>query len=234
MRLYCPNITAAAHQDVIITKDQANHLKVRRINRGETITVFNEEIGDWAAIVGGDKLLVMQKQIRPPQPVPDVWIVQPLLAKDRFALVTEKITELGAAAFYPVTTRYTQGSQMNAERTQQHLIEAAQQCERTAVPRLEKLQSLTQLLRNWPDDRVLFVALEREDPQPLKRVLAAHAADKVAFLTGPEGGFDAEEKQLLLAHPHVKAFSLGPRILRAETAIIGALSVWQATRGDWQ
>lgn len=227
MRLYVPDITASKDLAVLLSKEQANHVKVRRFERGEEIILFNEKNGDWIGVLETDKVVRLQRQVKAPQALRDIWLLQPLLAKERFAMVAEKATELGVAAFYPITTRFTQGASLNAERTAQHLIEASQQCERTSIPQLQNLQSLTSLLRAWDAARVLYVAMERDVAKPAAQVFETSSA---AILVGPEGGFSDEEKELLQKHAAVKFFSLGDTILRSETAAIAALAIWQSVQ----
>ena len=229
MRLYMPDMNAAADKRIRLDKEQENHVKVRRIEMGEEIVLFNEHDGDWAGILADSKHVVLQAQKRPVQNVPDLWLIQALIAKDRFAMVAEKATELGVAALLPITTRYTQGVNLNLDRTQQHMIEAAQQCERNVIPELKKTQGLLALLSAWDATRTLYVAMERMDAASAAKTFTS---DKAAILIGPEGGFSEEEKEILAQHRAVKFFSLGPRILRAETAAITALSVWQSAAGD--
>lgn len=229
MRLYVSDLNAAAHARIRLNKEQENHVKVRRLGAGDEIILFNETHGDWKGALEDARYVVLEKQSCPPMPVPDIWLVQAVIAKDRFAFVVEKATELGVAALLPVTTRYTQGATLNEERTHQHLVEACQQCERNVIPELKSVQGLLSLLTGWDKSRTLYVAMEREEAAPAAKVLTA---TKAAILIGPEGGFSDEEKQLLAQHEAVTFFSLGPRILRAETAAIAALSVWQSVAGD--
>jgi 16S rRNA (uracil1498-N3)-methyltransferase len=229
MRLYMPDMNAVSDKRVRLDKDQENYVKVRRIEIGEEIVLFNEQDGDWAGILSDGKHVVLQSQKRPVQNLCDLWLIQALIAKDRFAMVAEKSTELGVAALLPVTTRYTQGVNLNLERTQQHMIEASQQCERNVIPELQKTQGLLALLVGWDATRTLYVAMERADAPTAAKVFAP---GKAAILIGPEGGFNEEEKEILAQHKSVKFFSLGPRILRAETAAITSLSIWQAIVGD--
>ncbi len=229
MRLYIPDLNGAPHARVRLDKEQENHVKVRRLGAGDAIILFNETQGDWTGALEDSRNVVLSKQVRTPMAVPDIWLVQALIAKDRFAFIAEKATELGIAALQPVTTRYTQGATLNEERTHQHLIEASQQCERNVIPELKKTQGLLSLLQGWDKTRTLYVAMEREDAPSAAKALTAK---KAAILIGPEGGFSDEEKQLMTSHDAVRLFSLGPRILRAETAAVAALSVWQSVAGD--
>jgi 16S rRNA (uracil1498-N3)-methyltransferase len=230
MRLYVPEFLAQEKAVVSFAKEQANHIKVRRLVVGDSLVVFNEANGEWQATLINDKQAVLTKLLRHTEALADIALIQPLIAKDRFHFVTEKSVELGVTEFYPLTTHYTQGSNYNAERTGQHIIEAAQQCERICLPRLHSLQSLSQLLRNWDSSRLIYVAIERQDAPYM--AAAFDKGHKAALLVGPEGGFTDAEKELLLSQSFVRPTSLGPRILRSETAALTMLAVWQSLCGD--
>ena len=228
MRLYYPDLAAAEDKLIALSKEQANHVKVRRLARGDDIILFDEMDGDWIGQLETDKAVRLRRHYRSPWPVADLWLAQPLLPKERFAFVAEKATELGISVLLPVTTRYTQGGALNEARTHQHMIEAAQQCERTSIPQLKPLQTLTGMLSAWDAKRTLYVAMERVHDVPSAAKL--FGVGPAAILVGPEGGFSDEEKALLKSHPQVKAFSLGVHILRSETAAIAALAVWNSVQ----
>jgi 16S rRNA (uracil1498-N3)-methyltransferase len=163
--------------------------------------------------------------------VPDLWLCPALIKKDRFDLVLEKATELGVARIAPVITRRCVADRLNPQRARSVTIEAAEQCARTALPELAEPVKLTALLADWPDGRALFFA-DEAGGEAASAAFAAHTGP-AAILTGPEGGFDEAERAAIRAHPQARAISLGPRILRGETAAIAALAVWMATCGDW-
>jgi 16S rRNA (uracil1498-N3)-methyltransferase len=187
--------------------------------------------------------------------VPDLWLCPALLKKDRFDLVLEKATELGARRIQPVITRRCVADKLNLDRAYTITTEAAEQCARTALPEVGVPMKLDALLKDWPEDRALFFADEEggepaaqafklgESPRrrgPHTEVNQAEGGSrlrgnspKAAILIGPEGGFDDAERAAIRAHPQALAISLGPRILRGETAAIAALSVWMAQSGDW-
>jgi 16S rRNA (uracil1498-N3)-methyltransferase len=163
--------------------------------------------------------------------VPDIWLCPALLKKDRFDFVLEKATELGAALIAPVITRRCVADKLNLDRARANTIEAAEQCARTALPELVEPVKLDALLRDWPEGRSLFFADEMGGEAVADAF--AQSQGQAGILIGPEGGFDDAERAAIRAHPQAKPISLGPRILRGETAAIAALSVWMAECGDW-
>jgi 16S rRNA (uracil1498-N3)-methyltransferase len=163
--------------------------------------------------------------------VPDFWLCPALLKKDRFDLVLEKATELGVAEIRPLVTRRCVADKLNPERARTIAIEAAEQCARTALPVIGDPVKLDDLLREWSDDRTLFFADEMGG-EPAADVFRSHAGP-AALLIGPEGGFDDGERAAIRALPQARAVTLGPRILRGETAAIAATGVWMAVCGDW-
>jgi 16S rRNA (uracil1498-N3)-methyltransferase len=164
--------------------------------------------------------------------VPDFWLVPALLKKDRFDTVLEKATELGAAKIQPVITRRCVADKLNGERARTIVIEAAEQCARTALPELELAVKLEVLLRDWNPHRTLFFA-DEQGGEPAHQAFAANTGP-AALLTGPEGGFDEAERAAIRALPPARPISLGPRILRGETAAIAGIAVWMAAAGDWK
>jgi 16S rRNA (uracil1498-N3)-methyltransferase len=169
--------------------------------------------------------------LRPRETVPDVWLVPALLKKDRFDLILEKSTELGVARIQPLITRRCVADKLNLDRACAITTEAAEQCARTALPQLADPVKLDALLAGWQHDRALFFA-DENGGEPAEAAFAAHSGP-AAILTGPEGGFDDAERAAIRAHPAARPISLGPRILRGETAAIAALAVWMASAGDW-
>jgi 16S rRNA (uracil1498-N3)-methyltransferase len=221
--------------------NQAHYLsRVMRVGPGDAVVLCDDQTGEWAARVAEagkhGVLLEAVERLRPREEVPDFWLCPALLKKDRFDLVLEKATELGVARILPVLTRRCVADKLNADRARSILIEAAEQCARTALPELGDPVKLDALLAAWPEDRALFFADENARDQggePASAAFAARRGSPAAILTGPEGGFDDAERGAIRAHPQARPISLGPRILRGETAAIAALSVWMATAGDW-
>lgn len=210
-------------------------VRVMRAVPGDVVILCDDITGEWAAQVidatKRDVTLEVAEMLRPREAVPDLWMCPALLKKDRFDLVLEKATELGVAAIRPMITRRCVADKLNLERARAITTEAAEQCARTALPMLAEPIKLEALLAHWPQGRALFFA-DENGGEPAAAVFAAHTGP-AAILTGPEGGFDDAERAAIRAHPAAHAITLGPRILRGETAAIAALSVWMATRGDW-
>jgi len=229
-RLYIPDTEFSSDAIIPLNEDQSHYLlRVLRQEQGHGVIVFNEIHGAWqgSLIVSGKKAAAkLEKQIQQPQPLSDIWLIASPIKKENWDFVIEKCVELGAAALQPVIMEFTQHPRIKEERIRANLIEAAQQCERTDVPKLLPAEKLGAILKNWPKDRVLYVALERSDAKPALEVF-----DKTkpgAILVGPEGGFSSQEKELFGKYDFVKPISLGQLILRAETASLAALSLWAA------
>ncbi len=224
-------------QILVIGGNQAHYLsRVMRVAEGDTLVLCDDVTGEWAASVGqvGKRRIdakVVEK-LREREQVPDFWLCPALLKKDRFDLVLEKATELGVRAIKPVVMRRCVADKLNADRAQTIVTEAAEQCARTALPDVDIPAKLEALLNAWPEDRTLFFA-DEQGGKPAAEVFRT-VAGPAALLLGPEGGFDEAERKMLLNHPQVKPITLGPRILRGETAAIAATAVWMAVAGDWQ
>ncbi len=233
-RLFVPGPLAAGSA-VAVAETQAHYLaKVMRVAPGDAVVLCDDLTGEWAArVVSADKrevVLEPVERLREREQVPDLWLCAALLKKPNFDLVLEKATELGVRRVQPLVTRRCVADKLNPERARTIVTEAAEQCARTALPEIADVARLDALLRDWPQDRTLFFA----DEQGGEPAAAAFAApDPAALLIGPEGGFDENERAAIRAHPRARAVSLGPRILRAETAAIAAAALWMAAAGDW-
>jgi 16S rRNA (uracil1498-N3)-methyltransferase len=163
---------------------------------------------------------------------PDLWLIFAPIKKARTDFIVEKAAEMGAARIMPVQTAFTNSERIRQDRLQAHAVEAAEQCGGTYVPPVDDLQKLDRLLADWHEDRQLIFC--DESLVGARAALeAAPKGDKWAILIGPEGGFSDAERARLTAHPATTAISLGPRILRADTAAVAALTLFQSTRGDW-
>nr|WP_298896794.1 16S rRNA (uracil(1498)-N(3))-methyltransferase [uncultured Altererythrobacter sp.] len=223
-------------RSVSIEGQQAHYLgKVMRVREGDAVILCDDVTGEWATRVGhADKrrvdLTVIEK-LRKREHVPNFWLCPALLKKDRFDLVLEKATELGASRIQPVLMRRCVADKLNLDRARTISTEAAEQCARTALPEIQAPVKLEALLRDWPEDRILYFADELGGA-PASGVFAAQSGP-AAMLIGPEGGFDDAEREMLRSHPQVKPISLGPRILRGETAAIAATALWMGNKGDW-
>jgi 16S rRNA (uracil1498-N3)-methyltransferase len=224
IRLYLPAPLQAA-AELATTPGQAHYLAtVMRRAVGETVQVFNGRDGEWEAgirTLRRDRaILVVERQRRPQAMEPDSWLLFAPLKRDATDLVVQKATELGASRILPVLTDRTNSARINLGRLHAIAIEAAEQCERLTVPDIAEPRRLAALLADWPDDRQLVAALERAAAPPVVPVRGPSA-----LLVGPEGGFTDLELDALRRHPLVVAGSLGPRILRAETAAIAGLAL---------
>ena len=221
---------------VMLVGPSAHYLgKVMRVGPGDAVVLCDDATGEWAARVietgKRDVTLTVETRLRPREQVPDFWLCPALLKKDRFDLVLEKATELGVRAIHPLITRRCVADKLNPERARSIVIEAAEQCARTALPELAAPVKLDALLCDWPTGRLLFFADELGGT-PAAQAFTAHTGP-AALLTGPEGGFDDAERAAIRALPQAVAISLGPRILRGETAAIAGIAAWMALAGDW-
>ncbi len=224
--------------DIVTLSENQSHYaaNVMRLNVNDPLLVFNGQDGEWLAeaeTIGKKKVTVeLKTQTRAQAAAADIWLVfAPIKNKTEF--VVEKAVELGAAKILPVLTRHSVVKSVNQEKLETNAIEAAEQCERLDVPPIENLQDLPHLLAKWPSERELLYADESGDGIALKQLLPALSPKPRAVLIGPEGGFSPEEQRLLKSKPFVKSFTLGPRILRADTASVAALACVQAWLGDW-
>lgn len=219
-----------------IDGQQGHYLaSVMRLKVGDPVKLFDDATGEWLGVASEvrkrDVVLEVREQLREREAVPDLWLCAAPIKKGRIDLIAEKACELGVARLQPVLTRRCVVDRLNNDRLHAHLVEAAEQCGRTALPELAEMVPLDRLLRDWPTGRHLFFA-DETGGAPLVRTLREHRGP-AAFLVGPEGGFTPEEREAIRAHPAARAISLGPRILRAETAAIAASAAWMTLNGDW-
>jgi len=223
-------------ENLLLTLDgqQANYLgAVLRLTPGAQVKLFDDKTGEWLGELteAGKKKVSLRvlRQLRAREPVPDLWLLFAPIKRGRIDWIVEKATELGVARLVPVLTQRTIVDRLNSDRLFANMVEAAEQCERTALPQLSEPQKLDALLRGWPKDRALYFA-DETGGEPLSRVAAKGSA---AILIGPEGGFTEAERQAIRSTQGAQAVSLGPRILRAETAAVAAVSLWMGIAGDW-
>jgi 16S rRNA (uracil1498-N3)-methyltransferase len=234
-RLYVDQPLAEGNQ-VSLTREQAHYLfGVMRLAVGGAVALFNGRDGEWRGeIVQAGKrggVLECSAQTRDLQMPPDLWLCFAPIKKTRTDFIVEKATEMGAAKICPMQTDYTNSERIKQERLQAHAVEAAEQCGGTYVPQVASLQKLSALLDHWPEERQIMFCDEVELGTATS--LAAAARGPWAILIGPEGGFSPAERNRLHKMKQAHVVSLGPRILRADTAAVAALTVWQAALGDW-
>jgi 16S rRNA (uracil1498-N3)-methyltransferase len=227
---------------VTLTREQSNYLgTVLRKRAGDEVIVFNGRDGAWRAHVveAGRKVLTLalDEQTAPQPPPATLWYGFAPLKAARLDYVVQKATEMGAGIIQPVITRFTQVTRLRADKLNANAIEAAEQCEVLNVPEIAAEIALPELIARWPElhgDRALIFADEGAASGSPVETLATFRGRPLGLLVGPEGGFSDEERNLLHAQSFVVPVSLGPRILRADTAAVAALAVIQATIGDWR
>jgi 16S rRNA (uracil1498-N3)-methyltransferase len=222
---------------------QTNYVRnVLRLSEGAAILVFNGRDGEWRTAVGASHrkqvTLIVQQRTRPQEPRPDLHYLFAPLKHARQDYLVEKAVEMGVGLLRPVLTRRTQTSRINHERMRAHTIEAAEQCGILTIPDIAPTIGLDALLGEWDKNRFLvFCDEDAPSGDPLAALHSRGRAKRpypLAVLIGPEGGFDAKEREALLGLPCVLRLPLGPRILRADTAAVAALALVQATLGDWR
>ncbi len=232
-RLFVDEVLAEG-RTLMLDGASANYLgAVLRLPPGAEVKLFDDRTGEWLATVAevGRKrvTLAVGPRLRPRETVPDLWLVFAPLKRGRIDWLVEKATELGVARLVPAITERTIVDRLNLERLRAHGIEAAEQCERTALPVLDPPRKLASLLADWPADRALLFA-DEAGGAPMTDAVAHGPA---AILIGPEGGFTDAERVAIRAVAPARPVSLGPRILRADTAALAAVSLWMAHAGDW-
>lgn len=230
-------------QTIPLERPQAHYLfGVMRLEAGAELLLFNGRDGEWRCEVaqagkrGG--LLVCREQTSPQAAPPDLWLVFAPVKKARTDFIVEKAVEMGVRRLVPVQSDFTNSERIRADKQRAHAIEAAEQCGATFVPEVADIQKLSRLLDHWPTERRLLFCDEARagGSSALASLLALQEAGRGpwAILIGPEGGFSEAERARLHSFDFTHPVALGPRILRAETAAVAALTLWQATLGDWQ
>jgi 16S rRNA (uracil1498-N3)-methyltransferase len=228
-----------AGETVALERSQSNYLgNVLRLSTGGTILVFNGRDGEWQASIAGRKRpdsLNIVAQTRPQDRLPDLAYVFAPLKHARLDYMVQKAVEMGASSLQPVLTRFTQVARVNGERMRANVIEAAEQCGILSLATVAEPVALDRYLNRREVQRLLVFCDEAADAtNPLQALQGdLTASDGVDILIGPEGGFAEEERALLLRQPRILRLSLGPRVLRADTAAVAALALVQAALGDW-
>ena len=223
---------------VPLDRDQGNYLgNVLRLTMGDRVLAFNGRDGEWQAVIAGRKradALEIQSQTRPQGTLPDVTYAFAPLKHARLDYMAQKAVEMGASALQPVITRHTQVSRVNTERMRANAIEAAEQCGILVLAAVAEPLTLEKWLAARGAARLLVFCNEASDVAGPVATLQAAQSNGIDVLIGPEGGFAAEERALLHQQPAILTLSLGPRILRADTAAVAALALVQAVLGDWR
>jgi 16S rRNA (uracil1498-N3)-methyltransferase len=229
----------APGETVALERSQSNYLgNVLRLSAGETILVFNGRDGEWQASISGRKRpdnLTIVARTRPQDHLPDLAYVFAPLKHARLDYMVQKAVEMGVSSLQPVLTRFTQVSRVNGERMRANVIEAAEQCGILGIADVAEPMTLDRYLSERKGQRLLVFCDEAaEATNPIRALQGGRtAASGIDILIGPEGGFAEEERAVLLRQPQILRLSLGPRILRADTAGVAALALVQAALGDW-
>jgi len=230
-------VDQSLNEGVTLTLDgaQAHYLgNVMRLKTGDPVRLFDDRTGEWIAEVADagkrNVMLRLTAKLRAREDVPDLWLLFAPIKKGPIDWLIEKATELGAARLQPVITHRTIVDRLNLDRLRANMIEAAEQCDRTALPELHEPIKLPALLKDWEESRMLLFA-DETGGLPIAEIARPGPS---AILIGPEGGFTPDERATIRATPGATAISLGPRILRAETAAAAAISAWMSAAGDWR
>jgi 16S rRNA (uracil1498-N3)-methyltransferase len=231
----------SAGSEIELERQQAHYLgSVLRLGPGTEVAVFNAAEGEWLCrieeIGKGKARLRVERQLRRTEleDALDLWLLFAPIKRARLDWLVEKATELGITALMPVWTQRTQAERINLDRLRAHAVEAAEQSERLSVPELRAPERLDRLLAAWPGARRLVVCDESGAGEPISDAAARLPPGPVALLVGPEGGFDETELDAIGKLSFVTRVGLGPRVLRAETATLAAVAVFQAIAGDWR
>ena len=239
-RLY---VQAPLAEGLVVQPDtaQTHYLRhVLRLEAGAPLALFNGRDGEWRARLAvaarRGLSLIVEAMRRPQEPAPDLWLLAAPVKRAPLDLIAEKATELGIARLLPVLTRRSVVARVNVERLHAIAREAAEQSERLTVPEIAEPVALDRAVALFPPERLLLVADEGGGAPPIAEVLAGLGplSGGAAVLTGPEGGFAPGELDAVLKLPFARPAGLGPRILRADTAAISTLAVFQALAGDWR
>jgi 16S rRNA (uracil1498-N3)-methyltransferase len=233
-------VDAALEPGGVLTLDEGQShylLHVLRAKAGDRVLLFNGRDGEWQGEIATTSkrgvMVALRTQTMPQADVPDVWLLFAPVKKTPSDYLVQKATELGARKLQPVFTRRTIVTRLNHERLRANAVEAAEQSARLTVPEIGEAVALEKLLDGWPRERRIFFCDEGGDARPLAEAAREVGEGPASILTGPEGGFDASERESLRARAFVTPVTLGPRILRADTAALAALSIWQSVKGGW-
>ena len=238
LRLYVTDDLAAG-AGIALSREQTHYLaNVMRAGIGDAVALFNGRDGEWAATIAAlgkrGAELTVAAALRPQVAEPDLWLAFAPIKRGRIDWIAEKATELGASVLWPIFTRHTAMDRVNLDRLRANAIEAAEQCGRLSVPEVRDSVRFEEMLDQWPAERLLICCDETGGGAPIIDAVRDLPAGPAGLMIGPEGGLAKEELDRLDKTPNVCRVSLGPRILRAETAALAALACWQAAVGDWR
>ncbi len=245
-RLYVEN-NLKTGEEIILMGNQGHYLvNVMRLKGGVHILMFNGRDGEWLAeivkIGKGKAVVVVREMVMAQKSEPDLWYLFAPIKKARLDYMVQKATELGVSLIRPILTERTNLDRLKEDKIRLNAIEAAEQCERFTVPTIEPMIKLEQILADWPKDRLIMFCDEEgagdQNTFPVGRAIDEVNAwqdrpKKWAILIGPEGGFSPAERLLIRGKANVVPVTLGPRILRADTAAVAAIALWQSFAGDW-
>lgn len=226
------------NKNVSVDENQAHYLRnVVKYSVGDELYCFDNKNGEFLCVVKElskkNAVLEVKEKIQDFSVSPDIWLLFAPLKKDNTDFVIQKATELGCRKIIPVITKHTITNNVKIERYIAQSIEASEQCRRTDLPEISLQQDLKSVLNSWDSTRILFFMDETLESNNFLNVLRENPIGKAAILVGPEGGFSDDEIKLLKSLSFCKGATLGPRILRAETAVLASLSCWQLISGDW-
>jgi len=221
-----------------LSDQQTHYLQhVMRAQEGTPLALFNGQDGEWHATITRiskrETEIKLDHLLRAQAASPDLWLLFAPIKRDAVDWLGEKATELGASVLQPVFTKHTAVGRINTDRLRANAIEAAEQTERLDIPECREAQDLVKILGSWPEDRTLIFCDESGKGEPPSECLLPLKGKKLAVLIGPEGGFSQSELDMLRALPYARAMTLGPRILKADTAALASLTIIQAYIGDW-
>lgn len=237
IRLYTTQ-TLSEGLNLSLTKDAAHYLaNVMRRKTGDNILLFNGRDGLWLCAITdiGKKHadVILKEQLSPQKAEADIWLCFAPVKNAPITNLVQKATELGVSRLQPVITQHTIAHRVNTERLLANAIEACEQCERLTIPEVMEPVKLEKLLESWPTDRKLILCDESGSGQPFLQALSGQERGKYAIIIGPEGGFSQTEFEIMRNKPYIIPVGMGPRILRADTAALAALTCYMSILGDW-
>lgn len=236
-RLYCDD-TLGGRGELTLPREASHYLvTVLRLGESDEVRLFNRIDGEWRCSIGlanrKAARVTCEERLREATPPPDIDYLFAPLKSARLDYLAQKATEMGARQIRPVITRHTIADKVNIDRMRANAVEAAEQCNMVYVPEIMEPEKLSDVLAGWPETRTLIFCDEAADLASPVEVLKRVKPGPLAVLLGPEGGFSDEERKMISAVPGVVALSLGPRIMRADTAAVAVMALVQATLGDW-